>query len=167
MTFAEPSRYLKVDVASQTLEVIEGGAVVKTYPVSTARNGVGELNGSGCTPRGWHVIRAKIGGGQPLNAVFVGRRPTGEVYTEELGRAHPERDWIVTRILWLGGLEPGLNRYGQVDTGQRYIYIHGSPDSGVNGQPLSHGCIRMRSMDVAELFELLPVGCRVLVAEAD
>jgi len=160
-----PESFLKVSVASQTLALIDNGRIVKTYLVSTAKNGPGEQKGSGCTPRGWHRIRAKIGDGQPPNAVFVGRRPTGEIYGDDLAARYPDRDWILTRILWLDGLEPGFNRYGYVDTGQRYIYIHGSPDCGVTGQPLSHGCIRMNSDDVLELYGRVGEGCRVLIEE--
>ncbi|MBS1214665.1 MAG: hypothetical protein H6R26_3282, partial [Proteobacteria bacterium] len=146
-----PSFYLRVSVARQRLEILDEGKVVGSYPVSTAKNGVGERRGSECTPRGWHVIRAKIGRDAPEGTVFVGRRPTGEIYSEVLAGQQPERDWILTRILWLGGLEPGFNRYGEVDTAWRYVYIHGSPDSGVTGTPHSHGCIRMKSADVLDL----------------
>ena len=160
-----PERFLRVSIPRQRLEWVEAGVVLNGYPVSTARNGPGERRGSGCTPRGWHRIRAKIGTGMPRHTVLVGRRPTGETYSEELAARYPERDWILTRILWLGGLEPGVNRFGQVDTTWRYIYIHGSPDRGVSGCPASHGCIRMRSEDILDLFERVPVGMRVLVTE--
>lgn len=159
----EPLRYLRVSIPRQELDLIEAGKVVRTWPVSTAKNGPGERRGSGCTPRGWHRIRARIGAGLPLGTVFKGRRPTGEIYDAELEAQFPGRDWILTRILWLGGLEPGFNRYGEVDTTWRYIYIHGSPDAGVNGIPASHGCIRMKSSDVADLFERVDVGTRVLI----
>jgi len=158
-----PERYLRVSIAQQTLELIEAGRVVERYPVSTARNGPGELRDSGCTPRGWHRIRARIGAGCPENAVYVGRRPTGELYDDDLAGRYPERDWILGRILWLGGLEPGFNRYGEVDTAWRYIYIHGSPDRGVTGRPESHGCVRMRCADVVELFERVTAGTDVLI----
>jgi lipoprotein-anchoring transpeptidase ErfK/SrfK len=128
----------------------------KAYSVSTAKKGPGEVNGSLCTPRGRHIVRAKIGAGLPLGSVFVRRRPTGEVWTPELDAQYPGRDWILTRILWLSGCEPGRNRLGDVDTMRRYIYIHGSPDSAEMGKPGSIGCIRMRNQDVAELFELVP-----------
>lgn len=154
---------LLVNIAGQRLELLESGVSLVSYPVSTAKNGPGEQRGSGCTPRGQHVIRAKIGGQAPENAVFVGRRWTGEIHSPALQEQYPERDWILTRILWLGGLEPGFNRYGEVDTASRYIYIHGSPDAGVTGQPQSHGCIRMKSMDVLDLFERVGAGTRVLV----
>lgn len=125
----------------------------KTYLVSTAKNGPGEENGSFCTPRGRHIVRAKIGAGQPLGAVFVRRRPTGEVWTPDMHERYPGRDWILTRILWLSGREPGRNRLGEVDTMRRYIYIHGCPDSVELGKPGSIGCVRMRNRDIVELFD--------------
>jgi L,D-transpeptidase YbiS len=128
----------------------------KTYPVSTAKNGPGEKNGSFCTPRGEHIVRAKIGAGQPVNTVFVRRRPTGEIWTPELHAKYPGRDWMLTRLLWLSGRERGFNRLGDVDTMRRYIYIHGSPDTTQMGKPGSIGCIRMRNRDLVELFERVP-----------
>jgi L,D-transpeptidase YbiS len=133
----------------------------KAYSVSTSKKGAGELNGSLCTPRGRHIVRAKIGAGLPLGSVFVRRRPTGEVWTPELHAQYPGRDWILTRILWLSGCEPGRNRFGEVDTMRRYIYIHGTPDSAEMGKPGSIGCIRMRNRDIAELFELVAPYTRV------
>ncbi len=134
---------------------------LRSYSVSTGANGMGEESGSFCTPRGKHVIRAKIGAGQPENTVFVKRRPTGEIYTPELGAAHPRRDWILTRILWLSGKEPGYNRWGSCDTMRRYIYIHGTPDSTPLGKLGSRGCVRMRNADLLELFDLVTVGTPV------
>lgn len=131
------------------------------YPVSTALNGSGERNGSGCTPRGKHYVRAMIGAGRPLNTVFVGRRATGEILTPELAARYPERDWILTRILWLCGLEPGKNRLGSVDSFRRFIYIHGTPDTEPMGVPESHGCIRMRNDQVVELFRQVRPGTPV------
>lgn len=157
------SIFLRVSLAEQRLELRRDEEVLRDWPVSTARNGAGELRGSECTPRGWHCIRARIGQGLPSGTVFRGRRPTGEHYDETLEQLHPGRDWILTRILWLGGLEPGFNRYGDVDTAWRYIYIHGSPDHGVTGLPASHGCIRMRNADLIELFDGVCVGTRVLI----
>jgi L,D-transpeptidase YbiS len=149
---------LRVSLPDQTLEVIdEAGRVVRVYPVSTAANGAGEEGGSFCTPRGRHIVRAKIGGGLPLNSVFQARRPTGEIYTPALGLAEPDRDWILTRILWLSGREPGFNRLGSCDTMRRFIYIHGTPDERFEQAPRSHGCIRMHNRDLAELFEQVPV----------
>lgn len=135
------------------------------WPVSTAARGAGEAKGSYCTPRGEHVIRARIGAGCPINSVFVGRRPTGEIYTAELGRVAPERDWILTRILWLSGRDPGFNRYGACDTLSRYIYIHGTPDEAFEATPQSHGCIRMRNADLIALFEQVSVGTAVRIIE--
>ncbi len=124
-----------------------------TYPIATAKNGPGELAGSECTPRGKHIVRAKIGAGAPLNTVFVGRRPTGEIYSPDLQEKFKDRDWILTRILWLSGCEVGFNRLGNVDTMRRYIYIHSTPDSVPMGVPVSHGCILMRGHDLIELFD--------------
>ena len=129
--------------------------------VSTARNGPGELRDSGCTPRGRFRGRIRIGAGCPAGTGFVARRPTGEIFSPELAARFPQRDWILTRILWLTGLEPGSNRGGQVDTLRRYVYIHGCPDSEPMGVPRSHGCIRMRNSDLIELFELAPAGTLV------
>ena len=147
---------IRIDAAKQELSVLDGDKVLKRYAVSTARNGLGEKNGSFCTPRGRHIIRAKIGAGQPLGAVFVRRRPTGEVWTPELHAQYPGRDWILTRILWLSGKEPGRNRLGDVDTMRRYIYIHGSHDLAEMGKPGSIGCVRMRSREIVELYDLVP-----------
>lgn len=155
---------IHISIPEQRLMVLEGGEPVASYPVSTARNGPGERCGSGCTPRGWHRIRIKIGAGLPLNTVFVGRRPTGELYDAALAARHPERDWILTRILWLTGLEAGFNRGGDRDTLRRYIYVHGCPDEAPMGIPLSHGCIRMRNEDLLELFEQTAAGDRVFIA---
>jgi L,D-transpeptidase YbiS len=142
---------IEIDVASQKLSFGD-----RVYPVSTAKNGLGEKNGSFCTPRGRHIVRAKIGAGQPMNAVFVRRRPTGEVWTPELHARYPGRDWMLTRILWLSGKQPGFNRLGDVDTMRRVIYIHGTHDFAELGKPGSHGCIRMKNEDIAELFDLVP-----------
>ncbi len=156
---------LIISIADQALMICQGQQPIRTYRVSTASNGSGELFGSEKTPRGWHKIRAKIGAGQPLNSVFVGRRPTGEIYTPQLHKQYPDRDWILTRILWLSGLEPGKNRLGDVDTQRRFIYIHGTPASTVMGTPGSHGCIRMQNTDLMELFELVTVDAKLCVVE--
>lgn len=155
--------YLDIAIAEQRLSLISDGKVQADYPVSTAKNGPGQLKGSECTPTGWHRIRAKIGAGLPINSVFKARRPTGEIYTPELAEQFPERDWILSRILWLGGLEPGINRYGEVDTTWRYIYIHGTPDELMRRAPESHGCIRMLNADVVDLFDRVEPGCRVWI----
>ena len=157
---------IHISIGQQRLELRDDtGSVLREYSVSTAKNGAGERNGSNCTPRGRHVVRAKIGAGQPANTVFIGRRPTGERYSRELAEAFPGRDWILTRILWLSGCEPGFNRLGEVDTMRRYIYIHGSPDSVAMGVPGSIGCVRMRNADVVELFDLVETGTSVEIVE--
>jgi lipoprotein-anchoring transpeptidase ErfK/SrfK len=157
---------ININIKLQLLDLVDdNGNILKRYRISSAKNGVGELNGSFCTPRGRHIIRAKIGAGQPLNAVFIERRPTGEVYSPELAGRSPGRDWILTRILWLSGCEPGFNRLGKVDTMRRAIYIHGSPDTAEMGKPGSHGCIRMRNQDIVELFDLVPVRAQVRIQE--
>ena len=147
---------IEISIAAQTLKLFDAaGELLKQYPISTATNGAGEQSGSFCTPRGRHIIRAKVGAGETANTVFVRRRPTGEVWTPELAAAKPNRDWILTRILWLSGCEPGFNRLGAVDTMRRYVYIHGSPDSVPMGTPGSIGCVRMRNADIIELFDLV------------
>ncbi|ONF45181.1 L,D-transpeptidase [Marinobacter lutaoensis] len=159
--------HLRISIADQTLLVMaDGERVLARYPVSTARNGVGERDGSGCTPRGRHYIRAMIGAGMPEGAVFRARRPTGEVFSSVLARQYPERDWILSRILWLCGLESGKNRGRGVDTFRRFIYIHGTPESEPMGVPKSHGCIRMRNRDVIELFERVRPGLPVVISES-
>ena len=157
---------LLISVARQMLSVLDDdGALLIEYPISTAKAGVGEERGSYQTPRGSHLIRAKVGAGQPENTVFVARRPTGELWTPELAEQFPGRDWILTRILWLSGCEPGRNRLGNVDTMRRYVYLHGSPDSVQMGVPGSHGCVRMRNADIMELFERVPCYTAVEITE--
>lgn len=157
---------ININIKLQHLDLLDdNGRLVKRYSISSAKNGVGEQNGSFRTPRGRHVVRAKIGAGQPVNTVFVERRPTGETYSPELARQSPGRDWILTRILWLSGLERGYNRLGKVDTMRRAIYIHGSPDTANMGKPGSRGCIRMHNRDIVELFDLVPVRTIVEIRE--
>lgn len=150
-----------MDISAQSLSLSDSGTLLFSAPVSTAANGPGEMRDSGCTPRGLHRVRVRIGAGCPVGTVFVGRRPTGEIYEPEMSRLFPRRDWILTRILWLTGLEPGRNRGGRVDTLSRYIYIHGCPDTEPMGEPRSHGCIRMRNSDLVRLFDLVPLGTLV------
>lgn len=153
---------IKIHLPTQCLELFDdSNALLRRYAVSTAKQGMGERRGSYCTPRGRHIVRAKIGQGYPAGTVFVGRRATGEIYTPELGERYPDRDWILTRILWLSGCEVGYNRLGACDTMRRYIYIHGTPASVTLGVPGSHGCIRMANADLIELFDLVPVGISV------
>ena len=151
---------IRVLLAAQRLDLLRDGVVIETFAVSTSKHGAGEVRGSHQTPRGSHVIRAKIGAGQPIGAVFRGRRPTGEIYSEALARAHPDRDWILTRILWLSGTEVGRNRLRDVDTMSRYIYIHGTPETEKLGVPGSIGCIRMANPDIVDLFDRVPLGTR-------
>lgn len=163
---SNPSSVIEISIADQRLRLREGGRITLDVAVSTAKNGAGEINGSERTPRGAHVIRAKIGMGCAPGTVFVSRRPSGEIYTSALRRQYPQRDWILTRILWLSGLETGKNRLGKVDTMRRYIYIHGCPDEDVMGVPSSHGCVKMRNRDVIELFDRVTVGTRVIISES-
>lgn len=158
-------RTIQISIADQRLRLLDGEQIVFEALVSTAANGPGEENDSGCTPRGRHIVRAKIGAGCEPGAVFIGRRPTGEIYHDELGQSAPERDWILSRILWLSGKEPGRNRLGSVDTMRRYIYIHGTPDSEPMGVPLSHGCVRMRNHDIIALFDMVAPGLPVFITE--
>lgn len=155
---------IEVSIARQEL-VLEGAGKRRLYPVSTALNGPGEQLDSFCTPRGRHIIRAKVGAGAPSGTVFVGRRPTGEILDHELYTSAPERDWILSRILWLSGAEIGRNRLGRVDTMRRFIYIHGTPDEEPMGVAQSHGCVRMRNRDVIELFDLVEPGTSVVIEE--
>ncbi|MBN9125635.1 MAG: L,D-transpeptidase [Nitrosospira sp. 56-18] len=153
---------IMIHIPSQELDLLDdSGDIFRRYRISSARYGTGQQRGSFRTPLGRHIIRAKVGAGQPVNTVFVRRRPTGEIYSPELGAAFPRRDWILTRILWLSGREPGFNRLGAVDTMRRFIYIHGSPDSVEMGKPGSIGCIRMRNRDLVELFDLVDAGTEV------
>jgi L,D-transpeptidase YbiS len=155
---------IEVDLPTQTLTLYgDAGDVLRRYRVSTAKNGPGERNGSFCTPRGRHLIRAKIGADEPENTVFVRRRPTGERWSPALQAQYPDRDWMLTRILWLSGCERGRNRLGEVDTMRRYIYIHGAPETAEMGEPGSIGCIRMRNADIVELFELVPPYTEVVI----
>ena len=156
---------LHLNIKEQQLTLIEPGRTTR-FSISTAANGAGEQTGSGCTPRGLHIIRAKIGAGLPENAVFIGRRFTGEIYSPALAQSNPGRDWILTRILWLSGCEPGVNRLGNVDSMRRYIYIHGTPETEPMGVPASHGCIRMRNNDLLTLFNRVSVGTPLLIEES-
>jgi L,D-transpeptidase YbiS len=157
--------HIEISLTNQRLRLKRGAQVITEYLVSTSRNGPGELQDSECTPRGEHVIYAKIGAHCLPDTVFVSRRPTGEIYTPELRAQFPGRDWILTRIVWLAGREPGKNAGGNVDSRERYIYIHGAPDDVPMGMPGSRGCIRMRNADIIQLFDLIEVGMRVMIVE--
>ena len=154
---------IDINIEQQQLTLLQDENIIATYPVSTAKNGIGQLNGSECTPLGLHVVDSKIGADSEINSVFIGRQETGEIFSEELQQNNPERDWILTRILWLSGLEEGKNKGGEVDTLSRYIYIHGCPDSDSFVTPSSHGCVKMRNKDIIELFNKVDVGTRVFI----
>jgi L,D-transpeptidase YbiS len=156
---------LEVCISTQKMYVFNNGRVSREYLISTGKNGAGEIQGSEQTPRGLHVIRARIGANCPVNTVFVGRRPTGEIYAPELRAKFPDRDWILTRICWLSGLEVSRNRLGNVDTMRRYIYLHGAPDDVLMGIPGSRGCVRMRNDDIIELFAQIAVGTQIYIRE--
>ncbi|OUR82937.1 L,D-transpeptidase [Cycloclasticus sp. 46_120_T64] len=155
--------FIKIDIQQQLLSLFDNNSLIKSYQICSAKNGLGEQAGSECTPRGEHTIRAKIGRAAALGSVFVGRRLTGEIYQPTLAASQPNRDWILSRILWLSGLEKGRNRLGSVDTMRRYIYIHGAPDELILPQPSSHGCIRMFNEDIIELYERVEVATRVII----
>lgn len=157
--------HINISISKQQLSLIDGEDTVKEYAVSTAKNGVGEKMDSECTPRGKHIVSEKIGEGCEINAVFIGRMPTGEIYEPALRELHPERDWILTRILWLSGMEVGKNKDGKVDSHDRYIYIHGTPDDVAMGTPGSRGCVRMRNSEMIELFDLIEIGTEVDICE--
>ncbi len=151
-------RHVRISLEAQRLDLLEGDDVVNSYPISTSKHGAGERTDSYQTPRGRHIIRAKIGASEPECAIFKGRRPTGEIYSDELARTHPDRDWVLTRILWLSGTEVGVNRLGAVDSMRRHIYIHGTPPSEPLGVARSVGCIRMSNADILKFFDLVAPG---------
>ena len=151
---------IEISILNQSLKLVDQGRS-KNYTVSTSRFGSGEEKDSHQTPRGKHIIRAKIGEGEPHGMIFKGRRPTGQIYNDEINS--DSEDWILTRILWLSGKEPGKNRLGDVDTMQRYIYIHGVPDHYELGSPRSIGCINMFNSDILDLFDRVEVGTEVYI----
>ncbi len=158
-------KHIEINIGKQTLSLFKGSDVIEKYIISTAKNGPGELMDSECTPRGKHIIHEKIGAGCEANTVFVGRELTGELYQSELREQYPGRDWILTRIMWLGGCAAGKNKGGNVDSYDRYIYIHGAPDDVEMGIPSSGGCVRMRNQDIIELFDLIEAETTVIIQE--
>ncbi len=158
-------QYIKISIKQQRLDLFQEQIKLFSYAVSTAIKGIGEEEGSEQTPKGAHYIRAKIGAGLPINAVLVGRRFSGEIYTKQLANEFPKRDWVLTRVLWLCGMERGINRMGVVDSMRRYIYIHGTPDTEPMGLPKSHGCIRMRNNEIIELFDKVNMCCHIMIEE--
>lgn len=155
---------IHIDLSKQLLLLLNHQSeIIFDCLISSALLGTGCHRGSLQTPLGKHIIRAKIGAGVPMNGVFTGRRFTGEIYQQQMAQQYPQRDWILTRILWLSGLEPGKNRFGAVDTMARYIYIHGCPDDQPVGKPVSHGCIRMHNADILYLFRQVQPGTKVMI----
>jgi L,D-transpeptidase YbiS len=142
----------------QKVKQLKNHQVNKSYLISTALKGIGQNKNSFQTPIGTHYIRAKIGKDLPPLSIFEARRPTGRIWNKEDAESYPNQDWVLSRILWLSGKELGVNRLGSLDTMQRFIYIHGTPDESQLGEPLSHGCIRMSNDDVIELFDLVFAG---------
>ena len=157
--------HIEISISNQVLTLYKKKSIIKRYSVSTAKKGAGEIMNSECTPRGEHVIAEKIGEEAEENSVFVGRVQTDESYDLQLRKLQPNRDWILTRILWLKGIEDGKNKGSGLDSYERYIYIHGSPDDVEMGKPGSKGCVRMKNSDVIELFDLVEVGTRVTISE--
>ena len=154
---------IRVSVKEQKLYLFKGPKVVKVYPVSTSQYGTGSIQGSNRTPLGHHRVARKIGAGVPLNTIFRERANTRRTIAPNPAKKPVSGDYITTRILWLEGLEPGKNRGAGVDSFERCIYIHGTPDEGLIGTPASHGCIRMKNKDVAELFNFVPYGTPVWI----
>lgn len=163
---SEVTQAIVVDVAAQRLYLFERGAFAAAYPVSTAERGTGNREGSMRTPLGLHRVAEKFGGDAPTGMIFRGRQATGEIAEILTGAdERAQRDDVTTRILWLDGLEPGVNRGGDVDSKRRYIYIHGTPEEGRIGRPASHGCVRMTNADVIELFDRVEIGALVDIIE--
>ncbi len=156
-------RHLYISIAQQRLFFFENGKCTENLLISTAKNGVGEVANSYCTPRGWHSIADIIGKDAPINTVFKARQPTGQIYNTELEQLFPEQDWILTRIIRLAGKEIGFNQGGNCDTYQRFIYIHGCADKAPLGTPASHGCIRMANQDIIRLCDLICFGDSVFI----
>jgi len=156
---------IQVHLLQQTLELLQDHQCVKIYSISTGENGIGEEVDSGKTPRGRHIIHAKVGDGYEPNTVFIKRQATGEIFTPQMRSEYPDRDWILTRILWLAGVELGKNQGDSVDTLSRYIYIHGSPDDVQLGIPGSKGCIRMHNAAMIELFDSVEMGTAINISE--
>lgn len=152
--------FIKILSKTQNLLLFSGlddsEPCIKSYKISTSRFGLGEEKNSFCTPRGLHIVRAMIGRNSPINTHFIGRRVVKKNTIDQ--------DPITSRIIWLSGLEIGFNRLGNRDTMSRYIYIHGTPYENEIGNPVSIGCVRMRNVEVIELFDLVIVGTKVLIA---
>ena len=157
--------YLHISCKHQRLEVYHNHRCMQSMSISTGKKGTGQQKNSGKTPLGWHCIAEKFGDDAPINSVFVARKPTGEIYTSELKENNPERDWILTRILRLKGLELGVNLEGEVDTYQRYIFLHGTPVETILGVNGSKGCIRVRNRAIVKLYNQVSVGTPVYISD--
>jgi lipoprotein-anchoring transpeptidase ErfK/SrfK len=155
-------RGLVVRIGASTMQYYVGGKLIKSYAVSTSRRPPSNVKNSLGTPRGLHEIAERIGAGQPAGMVFESRVPTGRHFSE---MAESENNLITSRILWLRGLEPGVNQGGEVDTYERYVYIHGTSREDRIGQPQSAGCVLMRNLDIVELFEDVRPGDPVLIVD--
>lgn len=157
--------WIYVSISKQLMYCYDSTICCARYVISTAKNGAGELENTGCTPRGWHEISDIIGLDCPKGAVFMSRVWTGDIYASTDEISSP-RDWILTRIIRLSGLEPGFNQGQPYDTYERMIYIHGTSDEAYLGTPMSHGCIRMANEDVIELANWVKKGMKVFIDES-
>jgi len=155
--------FVVVSIDRQRLYLFQAAGQPRVFPVSTSRFGVGSEAGSNKTPTGLHRVAHKFGDGAPKGMVFKARRATGEIVPLITEPEDVPEDLVTTRILWLEGLQPGRNKGQGVDSFRRYIYIHGTQEEGLVGQPASHGCVRMLNDDVIRVFERLPEGALVSI----
>lgn len=152
---------IETKLSEQKLYVMRDNQIFKQYPISSSKFGIGSEAGSNKTPLGKHIVREKIGAGAPINTIFKSRVDTKKIAQVCLEPKDTGHDYVTTRILWLEGIEEGINKGNGIDSYRRNIYIHGTPEEGLIGTPASHGCIRMRNKDVMELFDLIPTGTKV------
>ena len=154
-----------VDISRQQILLFENGKETDRYSISTSSYGIGSKSGSNKTPLGAHFVRKKIGAEAAPGTIFKARKNTGKIAQTEYKPRATGDDFVTSRILWLSGLERGINKAGNVDSFKRYIYIHGTHEEGLIGQPASHGCVRMKNEDVIELFDHTPESSLVLISE--
>lgn len=159
------SRVVIVTIGEQKLHYLIDGKLMRSYPVSTSRYGIGSEAGSNRTPLGVHRVRRKIGADAPMGTIFKARQDTGRIAAIVDEPRPTDDDYVTTRILWLDGMEEGVNRGEGIDSFSRYIYLHGTHEEGLIGQPASHGCVRMYNRDVIELFDALPEDALVVIVE--
>ena len=152
-----------VDISEQRLYLYNNDNLVQSFPVSTSKYGEGQIENSFKTPLGLHEIKEKIGDKEPINTIFTARENTNKIAEIQINPNDTENDFVTSRILWLDGLENGINRGVGVDSYSRYIYIHGTHEEGLIGQKASHGCIRMFNNDVIELFDMVSEGTKVQI----